>query len=76
MSEISQTIQDKCLAFSDRIINLNDYLLEQAASRMSDGRSKKAEVKGGKSAFRPQPSSLFHLSIFNFPHISHLKKLR
>ena len=54
MSEISQTIQDKCLAFSDRIINLNDYLLEQAASRMSDGRSKKAEVKGGKSAFRPQ----------------------
>lgn len=56
MSTLSQTIQDKCLAFSDRIIKLNDYLLEQAASRMSDGRSKKAEVKGGKSAFRPQPS--------------------
>jgi len=56
MSTLSQTIQDKCLAFSDRIIKLNDYLLEQDASRMSDGRSKKAEVKGGKSAFRPQPS--------------------
>ena len=56
MSSLSQTIQDKCLAFSDRIIKLNDYLLEQAASSMSDGRSKKYEVKGGKSAFRSQPS--------------------
>jgi four helix bundle protein len=43
MSEISESIQDKCLAFSDRIIKLNDYLLEQAASRMSDGRSEKAD---------------------------------
>ena len=31
MSEISDAIQQKCLAFSDRIIKLNDYLLEQAA---------------------------------------------
>ena len=31
MSEISDTIQNKCLAFGDRIIKLNDYLLEQAA---------------------------------------------
>ena len=60
MSTLSQTIQDKCLAFSDRIIKLNDYLLEQAASSMSDGRSKKSEVRGRglhqPSAFRPQPS--------------------
>ena len=28
MSEIFDAIQDKCLAFSDRIIKLNDYLLE------------------------------------------------
>ena len=33
MSEISEAIQAKCLAFGDRIIKLNDYLLEQAASR-------------------------------------------
>lgn len=33
MSEISEAIQDKCLAFSDRIIKLNDYLLEQAANK-------------------------------------------
>jgi len=34
MSEISEAIQEKCLAFSDRIIKLNDYLLEQASRRM------------------------------------------
>ena len=33
MSEISESIQAKCLAFSDRIIKLNDYLLEQAANK-------------------------------------------
>jgi len=33
MSEISDAIQSKCLAFSDRIIKLNDYLLEQAANK-------------------------------------------
>ena len=29
MSEISDKIHEKCLAFSDRIIKLNDYLLKQ-----------------------------------------------
>ena len=32
MSEISDAIQEKCLAFGDRIIKLNDYLLEEAAN--------------------------------------------
>ena len=32
MSEISEAIQDKCLAFGDRIIKLNDYLLREAAN--------------------------------------------
>ena len=40
MSEISDAIQAKCLAFSDRIIKLNDYLLEQASKR-EEVRSKK-----------------------------------
>lgn len=31
MSLISDSIQSKCLAFGDRVIKLNDYLLEQAA---------------------------------------------
>ena len=33
MSDISDAIQNKCLAFGDRIIKLNDYLLEQAANK-------------------------------------------
>ena len=33
MSEVSEAIQDKCLAFGDRIIKQNDYLLEQAANK-------------------------------------------
>lgn len=32
MSEISDKIHEKCLAFSDRIIKLNDYLLKEAAN--------------------------------------------
>ncbi|MBR4644611.1 MAG: four helix bundle protein [Bacteroidaceae bacterium] len=33
MSSIADAIQDKCLAFGDRIIKLNDFLLEQAANK-------------------------------------------
>ena len=32
MSSIAESIQNKCLAFSDRIIKLNDYLLKEAAN--------------------------------------------
>lgn len=32
MSEISESLQAKCLAFGDRIIKLNDYLLKEAAN--------------------------------------------
>lgn len=32
MSEVSEMIQSKCLAFGDRVIKLNDYLLSQAAN--------------------------------------------
>ena len=39
MSEISDAIQAKCLAFGDRIIRLNDYLLKEAAN-VSSGNSK------------------------------------
>ena len=61
MSEISDAIQSKCLAFGDRIIKLNDYLLEQAACRMFDVRGRKNEFKGRgqqhqPSDFRRQPS--------------------
>lgn len=49
MSEIGDKIQEKCLAFGDRVIRLNDYLLEQAASRKSEGRSHKEDARRGKT---------------------------
>ena len=49
MSIISDAIQEKCLAFGDRVIKLNDYLLEQAASRKSEGRSQKEDARRGKT---------------------------
>ena len=33
MREVSDAIQAKCLAFGDRIIKLNDYLLKEAANK-------------------------------------------
>lgn len=33
MSEISDKIQEKCLAFGDRIVRLNDNLLKEAANK-------------------------------------------
>ena len=33
MSTISDAIQAKCLAFGDRVIKLNDYLLKEAANK-------------------------------------------
>lgn len=35
MSSIADAIQTKCLAFADRIIKLNDYLLNEAANARS-----------------------------------------
>ena len=43
MSEISEAIQEKCMSFADRIIKLNDYLLDQAANKMYDGGSQRAD---------------------------------
>lgn len=40
MSEVSEAIQAKCLAFGDRVIRLNDYLLTEACKR-EDVRCKK-----------------------------------
>ena len=49
MREISDAIQTKCLAFGDRIIKLNDFLLVQAASRKSEGRSQKEDTRRGRT---------------------------
>ena len=60
MSQIGDAIQAKCLAFGDRIIKLNDYLLEQAASSMSDVGGRKPDVSKGKSAFIHHTSDINH----------------
>ena len=54
MSEICDKIQEKCLAFSDRIIKLNDYLLKQE--------SLKEEVRSKKEKRKPVPVYLQSLS--------------
>lgn len=53
MSEIGDSIQAKCLAFSDRIIKLNDYLLGQAAKEYEEAKMQLRQRKKGR-----QPSSI------------------
>ena len=65
MSEISDAIQAKCLAFSDSIIKLNDFLLAEASKKeeerckREDVRCEKEEVKGGSK--HHHPPSINHL---------------
>ena len=63
MSEVSEAIQAKCLAFGDRIIKLNDYLLEQASQKYDAGRQKYG-MRKGKSSFSHQTSDLSQPSSF------------
>ena len=60
MSEVSEAIQEKCMSFADRIIKLNDYLLEQASQKY-DVRCQKYN-RGSK---QHQPSDISH-------HTSHV----
>lgn len=46
MSEIGDAIQEKCMAFGDRVIKLNDYLLKQAANAKPAGK-----MVGGKRVY-------------------------
>ena len=56
MSSIADAIQDKCLAFSDRIIKLNDYLLAQAAMEHEKYKKELRQRKPGQKT-----SSILHL---------------
>ena len=61
MSVIGDAIQEKCLVFSDRVIKLNDELLEQASLPKAEVRGKKAERQPSAlilhpSSHSPQPS--------------------
>ena len=58
MSEISEAIQSKCLAFGDRIIKLNDYLLKEAANAKPTYKI----VKGKRVYDKPVPVYLQSVS--------------
>lgn len=60
MSEISESIQTKCLAFGDRVIKLNDYLLSQAAMEHEKYKKELRQSKPGQktSSILYQPSSI------------------
>ena len=58
MSEISDAIQTKCLAFGDRIIKLNDYLLKEAANAKPTYKI----VKGKRLYDKPVPVYLQSVS--------------
>ena len=58
MSEISESIQAKCLAFGDRVIKLNDYLLKEAANAKPTYKI----VKGKKVYDKPVPVYLQSIS--------------
>ena len=58
MSEISEAIQAKCLAFGDRIIKLNDYLLKEAANKKPSFKI----VKGKRVYEKPVPVYLQSVS--------------
>ena len=58
MSSISDAIQEKCLAFSDRIIKLNDYLLAQAVAAHEEYKKSKLQKKGKTSSFLHQTSDI------------------
>ena len=56
MSDFTETVQAKCLAFGDRIIKLNDYLLAQAV-QAHDEYNNKRRKKGLSSKVLPLSSS-------------------
>lgn len=59
MSSISDAIQDKCLAFGDRVIKLNDYLLAQAVAAHEEYKKSKFQKKGKQtSVVLPLSSSI------------------
>lgn len=48
MSEFGDKVQGKCDAFADRVVKLNDYLLDQAANKKPEVTSR-AEVRGKRA---------------------------
>ena len=58
MSEVSEAIQAKCLAFGDRVIKLNDYLLKETANKKPNF----TIIKGKRVYEKPVPVYLQSVS--------------
>lgn len=58
MSTIGDAIQEKCMAFGDRIIKLNDYLLSRAVAAHESYKKSTYQRKGKQSHVRPQTSDI------------------
>lgn len=58
MSDISESIQAKCLAFGDRVIKLNDYLLAQAVAAHEEYKESKIQKKGKTSSILHETSDI------------------
>ena len=58
MSIISDAIQAKCLAFGDRIIKLNDYLLAQAVAAHEEYKKSQLQKVRKTSSFLHQTSDI------------------
>ena len=58
MSEIGDSIQTKCLAFGDRIIKLNYYLLAQAVAAHEEYKKSKSQKKGITSSINHHTSDI------------------
>ena len=56
--EIGDSIQTKCLAFGDRIIKLNDYLLAQAVAAHEEYKKSKSQKKGITSSINHHTSDI------------------
>ena len=63
MSDISDAIQAKCLAFGDRIIKLNDYLLAQAVDAHEEYKRSKLQKKEKTSSISHQTSSILPMNV-------------
>ena len=75
MSEISDAIQAKCLAFGDRIIKLNDYLLVQAVAAHENYKKSKIQKKGKQtSSFLHQTSDISVIGANNAEAIGAISK--
>ena len=63
MSEIGDSIQTKCLAFGDRIIKLNDYLLKEANAEACNAVSRQDFRSKSYIALKEARESLYWIEL-------------